>query len=60
MRLQISADGQGDDGMEFPLYASYFGFQESDLPSDDRVLKDVDSIAATLEKLRAAPLVDPS
>lgn len=59
MRLQISAVAKGDDGMEFPLYASYFGFQESDLPSDDRVLKDVDSIAATLEKLRGAPLVDP-
>jgi predicted Zn-dependent protease len=59
MRLQISATAKGEDGMEFPLYASYFGFRESDLPSDDRVLKDVASMAGTLEKLRAAPLVDP-
>ncbi len=59
MRLQITASVKADDGMEMPLYLSYFGFKESDLPSDARVLNEVKDMIANLEKLRAAPLVDP-
>ena len=29
MRLGISAIAKADDGMELPLYLSYFGFKES-------------------------------
>jgi TldD protein len=59
MRLQISADVKADDGMELPLYLDYFGFKESDLPAENRVLGDVRAMIANLEKLRNAPLVDP-
>jgi predicted Zn-dependent protease len=59
MRIQISASVKADDGMELPLYLSYFGFRESDLPSEAVVLSDVDAMIANLEKLRTAPLVDP-
>jgi TldD protein len=59
MRLQISATAKADDGMELPLYLSYFGFQEADFPSEDRVMADVAAMIGTLEKLRVAPLVDP-
>jgi TldD protein len=59
MRLQISASTKADDGMELPLYLSYFGFKESDLPSDASVLSDMNEMIAALEKLRTAPIVDP-
>jgi len=59
MRLQIMANVKADDGMELPLYLSYFGFKESDLPAEAAVLSDVKAMIANLEKLRAAPLVDP-
>lgn len=59
MRLQIGANVKADDGMELPLYLSYFGYKESDLPAEARVLDDVKAMIANLEKLRTAPLVDP-
>jgi TldD protein len=59
MRLGISAITKADDGMELPLYLSYFGFKESDLPSEDRVLSDISAMIADLDKLRTAPIVDP-
>jgi TldD protein len=59
MRLQISATVKAEDGMELPLFQSYFGFKESDFPSDAQILADVKSMIADLDKLRSAPLVDP-
>ena len=59
MRLGITANTKADDGMELPLYLSYFGYKESDLPSDAAVMSDIDSMIATLEKLRIAPVVEP-
>jgi TldD protein len=59
MRLQISAAVKAEDGMELPLFQSYFGFKESDFPSDALILADVKSMIADLDKLRSAPLVDP-
>jgi TldD protein len=59
MRLQITAAVKADDGMELPLYLSYFGFKESDLPSEDRVLSDINTMIVNLDKLRVAPIIDP-
>jgi TldD protein len=59
MRLQITASAKADDGMEMPLYLSYFGFNESEIPSETKVLADLRAMIADLSKLRAAPLVDP-
>jgi TldD protein len=59
MRLGIQAMAKADDGMELPLYLSYFGFKESDLPSEARVLSDINTMIADLDKLRMAPIVDP-
>jgi predicted Zn-dependent protease len=59
MRLGIQANVKADDGMELPLYLSYFGFKESDLPSEARVLSDISNMIANLDKLRTAPIVDP-
>jgi predicted Zn-dependent protease len=59
MRLQISASVKADDGMEMPLYLSYFGLKESDLPAEAAVISDINAMIADLEKLRTAPIVDP-
>jgi predicted Zn-dependent protease len=59
MRLSITAVTKADDGTELPLYLTWFGYKESDLPSDAAVLKDIDALIANLDKLRAAPIVDP-
>jgi len=58
-RLMVVAYTKADDGMELPLYESYFGFTEKDLPDDATVLKAVDQMIQKLEALRVAPLVDP-
>jgi TldD protein len=59
MRLQIVAAVKADDGMELPLYLSYFGFKESDFPSEEKVMADIRAQIDLLDKLRTAPLVDP-
>jgi TldD protein len=59
MRLQISATAKADDGMELPLYLSYFGFKESDFPEEDQVMAEIGSLIETLNKIRTAPLVEP-
>jgi predicted Zn-dependent protease len=58
-RLMIQAMTKADDGMELPLYKSYFGFTPEDLPSSETIIADAKQMLATLEKMRKAPLVDP-
>jgi predicted Zn-dependent protease len=57
--LFLIAYTKADDGMELPLYESFFGFTEKDLPDDATVLKAVDKMIRDLEALRVAPLTDP-
>lgn len=59
MRLSINGRAKADDGMDLPLSLSYFGYTESDFPSDAEILDEVNAMIADLEKLRTAPLVDP-
>jgi predicted Zn-dependent protease len=59
MRLSISANTKAEDGMELPLYLSYFGYKEADFPAEASILNDIKEMAATLQKLRTAPIVDP-
>lgn len=59
MRLQISASIRADDGMSLPLYLSYSGYSESDLPSEESVLADIRGMIDTMEKLRIAPVIEP-
>ena len=56
--LFVTATTKASDGMELPVYESYFGFSEKDLPGDDTVLKAVDKMVHDLEALRVAPVVD--
>ncbi len=58
-RLMINAMVRTADGMELPLYNSYFAFSPDGLPTDEEVLTDTRLMAATLEKMKDAPVVDP-
>ncbi len=59
VRMMIQAMTKADDGMELPLYKSYFGFKPEDLPSDEVILNDTRQMLKTLADLRKAPIVDP-
>ena len=57
-RINLNASAIADDGMNLPLYKSYFSHSFKELPSDKEVEKDVLSISKTLSDLRRAPIVD--
>ncbi len=57
-RLFISGLTQAEDGMELPLNLSYFGFRPEDLPPHEQILAEIEEMAATLGKLRKAPIAD--
>ena len=58
-RLFIQAVTKAADGMELPLYNSYFSRTLDGLPDEKTLLKDVRDMMDLLAKLRRAPLVDP-
>lgn len=57
--LSISGYTLADDGMEMPLYKSYFVTDLKDLPKDETVQADVRELIKKLEALRIAPVVEP-
>ena len=57
-RVMMSASGKADDGMDIPLYKSYFAYDLKDLPTDDQVLADAKVLSETISKLRTAPVAD--
>jgi len=58
-RLMISASTKAEDGMVLPRYESWFALTADQLPSDKEILERVAKLAAELEALRKAPLLDP-
>ena len=56
-RLFISASAKADDGMRLPLHKEYYVRELEDLPSDEEVLHDVDTMIETLARWRDAPLI---
>ena len=57
-RLSLNSETIADDGMNLPLYKSYFAHSFSELPSDKEVEKEVRSMSKMLSDLRQAPIVD--
>ena len=55
----LSTMAQADDGMELPLYQSYFGHSPQDLPADNVMIQDAQEIAKTVVAMKTAPVVDP-
>ena len=58
-RIIVAASTKADDGMDLPLYKTYFALSPNGLPDDETVERDVGKMIATLLALREAPLVEP-
>ena len=56
--IQMTASAKADDGMDLPLYQTYFAYDVKDLPSDAQIIADARRISETISKLRTAPVVD--
>jgi len=58
-RLFIQAMTKAADGMELPLYASYFARTAEGLPDEQQLVGDAREMIGLLARLRRAPIVDP-
>jgi predicted Zn-dependent protease len=58
-RVYISGTVKAKDGMEMPLYESYFAFKPENLPSDDIMTKDASALVNHLIALKTAPVAEP-
>jgi TldD protein len=58
-RVFIQAMTKAPDGMELPLYSSYFATSPDGLPDEKQLTADAHSMIDLLARLRKAPLVDP-
>jgi predicted Zn-dependent protease len=58
-RVMISGSVKADDGMEMPLFLSYFSFSPEGLPDDKTMTGDVQKLVDKLIRLRTAPVAQP-
>jgi TldD protein len=58
-RVFIQALTKAPDGMELPLYSSYFATSPDGLPDEKQLVADARNMLDLLARLRKAPLVDP-
>lgn len=56
-RIFISGRTKADDGMNLPLFKSYFSSTPEGLPNEEVLINDTKKMIATLEKLRTAPIM---
>lgn len=57
-QLILTAEAQAEDGMYLPLYKSWAGFSENELPSDEEVIKEAKAMSKMLSDLKKAPVVE--
>lgn len=57
--LYINASVLAEDKTEVPMYLSYYGLVESDLPGRSEIMNDVAELKKKLELLKTAPKADP-
>jgi len=57
--INVSAEIRTMDGDLVPLHLSYFNFLPKDLPSDEKILAEIDVLITKLDKLKTAPLAEP-
>jgi TldD protein len=58
-RIFIQGVTKAEDGMELPLYTSYFATSPDALPSERELVADARAMVELLARLRKAPLVEP-
>ncbi len=56
--LNVAAQTRADDGMELPLYRSYFAFELRELPPVEQLRQDILRMIALLDSLRRAPVLE--
>lgn len=57
-RISLDASTVADDGMNLPLYKSYYAHTFKELPDNQEIKKDAIAISKTLSDLRRAPVAD--
>lgn len=58
-RIFIQGVTKAEDGMELPLYTSYFATSPDGLPDERQLVAEARAMVDLLARLRKAPLVDP-
>jgi predicted Zn-dependent protease len=58
-RIFIQGVTKAEDGMELPLYTSYFATSPDRLPDEEQLVAEARAMTELLARLRQAPLVDP-
>ncbi len=56
--LFVNVNGQAEDGMELPLWDSYFAHNPQELPSDREILPKAEDLKIKMQMLLKAPVVD--
>ncbi|MDR2626519.1 MAG: hypothetical protein LBC40_00605 [Dysgonamonadaceae bacterium] len=56
--LSLSAHTLTDDGMDLPLYKSWFAFSPEELPAEEDVLSEARKLSENLSALKKAPVVE--
>lgn len=59
IRLIVSMQARTEDGMDLERVRSYDADRMRDIPSDDKILKDMEEAAEELRLLHTAPIIDP-
>ncbi len=57
-RILVNASVTADDGMELPLYKSYFALSPKDFPSDEQIIADAQAMTDMLMRLKKAPIAE--
>ena len=57
-RLGMNATAKADDGMDLPLYKSYFAYDVKEFPPDEQIIADAKWMSETISKLRVAPVAE--
>lgn len=58
-RVMINMNAIAEDGMDLPLYKTYFATDYKDLPTEAELEKEIKSMSLLLSDLKKAPLADP-
>src|SRR5688572_10544394 len=58
-RIFIQGVTKAEDGMELPLYTSYFATSADGLPEERQLVSEARAMVDLLARLRSAPLVEP-
>ncbi|MDD4921351.1 MAG: TldD/PmbA family protein [Bacteroidales bacterium] len=58
-RLFVNMAAMTEDGMDLPLFKSYFAFKAEDLPTEKELSKEILSMGSLLSELKKAPLAEP-